>query len=88
MVRIDRQDLIILRERGVRPALIPQNVAKIEAGHGQVLAHRQRALVTRDRVGQAALLAAHIAEIEMGERANMCVAPPHAPDGLPRDRCG
>ena len=68
MVRIDRQDLIILSDRGVGPALIRQNVGKVEAGHGQIRAHRNRALVTRDRVGQAALLAAHIAEIEMRQR--------------------
>ena len=68
MVRIDRQDLIILRDRGVRPALLRQNIGKVEAGHGQIRADRNRALVTRGRVGQAALLAAHIAEIEMRER--------------------
>ena len=68
MVRIDRQDLIILSDRGVRPALLGQNIGKVEAGHGEIWADRNRALVTRDRVGQPALLAAHIAEIEMRQR--------------------
>ena len=68
MVRIDRQDLIILRDRGVRPALLRQNIGKVEAGHGQIRADRNRALVTRGRVRQSALLAAHIAQIEMRKR--------------------
>ena len=68
MVRIDGQDLIILRDRGVRPALLGQNIGKIEMRDGEIRADRDGALIARRRIRQSALLAAHIAEIEMRKR--------------------
>ena len=38
MVRIDGQDLIILRDRGVRPALLGQHIGKIEMRDGEIRA--------------------------------------------------